>query len=82
MIDSKVQKQPQPKIVIGPKSIDPKSTDPKSSIGKVATMSNAVPSEDRIRVRAYELYQSRGREPGQDEQDWLRAEREILKRER
>jgi hypothetical protein len=45
-------------------------------------MSNAVPSEDRIRVRAYELYQSRGREPGQDEQDWLRAEREILKRER
>ena len=76
MIDSKVQKQPQPKIVI-----DPKSTDPKSSIGKVATMSNAVPSKDRIRVRAYELYQSRGREPGQDEQDWLRAEQEFLKRQ-
>jgi len=24
----------------------------------------------------YELYGSRGREPGQDEQDWLRAEQE------
>jgi hypothetical protein len=77
MIDSKVQKQPQPKIVA-----DPKSSGPKSSSGKVATMSDTVPSQDRIRVRAYELYQSRGREPGQDEQDWLRAEREILKRER
>ena len=26
----------------------------------------------------YELYESRGREPDQDEQDWLRAEQEIL----
>ena len=24
----------------------------------------------------YELYDSRGREPGQDEQDWLRAEQD------
>jgi hypothetical protein len=30
-----------------------------------------------IRARAYDLYESRGREPGQDEQDWLRAEQEI-----
>jgi hypothetical protein len=77
MIDSKAQKQPQPKIVVGPKS-----SGPKSSTGNVAMMPDTVPSQDRIRVRAYELYQSRGREPGQDEQDWLRAEREILKRER
>jgi hypothetical protein len=35
-----------------------------------------------IRERAYQLYESRGREPGQDEQDWLRAEKEILKNER
>jgi len=82
MIDSKGQKEPQPKIVVDPKSTDPKSSGPKRSTGKVATMSGTVPSQDRIRVRAYELYQSRGREPGQDEQDWLRAEREILKRER
>jgi hypothetical protein len=77
MIDSKAQKQPTPKIVVGPKS-----SGPKSSTGNVAMMPDTVPSQNRIRVRAYELYQSRGREPGQDEQDWLRAEREILKRER
>jgi hypothetical protein len=26
----------------------------------------------------YELYESCGREPDQDEQDWVRAEQEIL----
>ena len=72
MSSLKTQKQPQPKIVVGPKS----------SPGKVARMPDIVPSQDRIRERAYELYEGRGREPGQDEQDWLRAEREILNRER
>jgi len=72
MIDRKVHQQPQARIVVGPKS----------SPGKVAMMPNTVPSQDRIRERAYELYESRGREAGQDEQDWLRAEQEILKRER
>lgn len=42
---------------------------------------NSVPSQDRIRERAYELYENRGCEPGQDEQDWLCAERELLKQE-
>ena len=41
-------------------------------------MPSAVPNQDLIRARAYELYERRGREPGQDEQDWLRAEQEIL----
>jgi hypothetical protein len=45
-------------------------------------MADTVPSQDKIRVRAYELYERRGREAGQDEQDWLRAEQEILKAER
>ena len=72
MIDPKAHKQPKPKTVVGPKS----------STGNVALMPESVPSQEKIRARAYELYQGRGREPGQDEQDWLRAEREILKRER
>jgi len=67
MIDTKANKQPQSKIVVGPKS----------SPGKAAMMPDTVPSQDRIRGRAYELYESRGREPGQDEQDWLRAEQEL-----
>jgi hypothetical protein len=71
MIDPKVNKQPQPK--------KKSAVGPKSSPGKVAMMPNPVPSHEMIRARAYELYEKRGREPGQDEQDWLRAEQEILK---
>jgi hypothetical protein len=69
MIDSKTQKQPKPKIVAAPKS----------SPGKVAMMPDTVPSQDTIRERAYALYESRGREAGQNEQDWFRAEQEILR---
>jgi len=72
MIDRKVHQQPKPNTVVGPKS----------SAGKVAMMPDTVPSQDRIRVRAYELYVNRGREPGRDEQDWFCAEQEILKRKR
>jgi DUF2934 family protein len=43
---------------------------------------DTVRSQELIRARAYELYESRGREPGQDEQDWLRAEQEILNHRR
>jgi hypothetical protein len=67
MIDTQVNKQSQPQSVAGPKT----STD---------SMPAVTPSQDRIRERAYELYESRGREPGQHEQDWLRAEQESLKR--
>jgi hypothetical protein len=36
--------------------------------------------EDRIRVRAYELYQARGGENGHDLEDWLRAEEEVTEK--
>ena len=68
LISPKIQTQPQPKIV-----------GPKSSPSNVAMMPDTVPTQDRIRERAYELYEGRGREPGQDEQDWVHAEQEILK---
>ncbi|MFZ0288078.1 MAG: DUF2934 domain-containing protein [Candidatus Sulfotelmatobacter sp.] len=71
MIDSNSQKQPKANIVVAPKSSPAK-----------AMMLNTVPSQDRIRERAYELYESRGRESGHDERDWLCAEQEILKRQR
>jgi len=71
MNDPKTPKQPKAKTVVGTRS----------STGKVAIV-DTVPSQDRIRVRAYELYQNRGREPGRDEQDWLNAEEEILNRKR
>jgi hypothetical protein len=69
MISPKTQKQPQPNDAVASKA----------SPAKVMMMPNA-PSHDAIRERAYELYESRGRESGQDEQDWLRAEQEIVER--
>ena len=34
--------------------------------------------EERIRLRAYELFEARGREHGRDLDDWLQAEAEII----
>jgi hypothetical protein len=42
-----------------------------------------IPSADvaeAIRVRAYELWEKRGRQHGGDAEDWLEAEAEILAR--
>jgi hypothetical protein len=36
------------------------------------------PLHDEISRRAFELYCERGRTDGQDLEDWLQAEREIL----
>jgi hypothetical protein len=37
--------------------------------------------EDQIRLRAYELYEERGREDGHELEDWLRAEEEITQKQ-
>lgn len=37
--------------------------------------------EAKIRQRAYELYLERGNTPGHENEDWLKAEREILARQ-
>ena len=34
--------------------------------------------QTRIRVRAYHLYETRGRAEGLDREDWLNAEREVF----
>ena len=47
---------------------------------KAPTPITAVPQkniEERIRRRAYELYEERGREEGHALDDWLQAEAEI-----
>jgi len=38
-----------------------------------------LPLEERIRLRAYELYVERGNESGSEMEDWLQAEEEILR---
>ncbi len=50
----------------------------KRSRAKVSMTPDAGPSLISIRERAFELYESRGGEHGQDKQDWLRAEREAF----
>ena len=37
--------------------------------------------EAQIRQRAFEIYQERGCTPGQENEDWLQAEREVLARQ-
>jgi hypothetical protein len=68
MIDSPAQRQPNPNSVMAAKS----------SPGKVAIMPESARTQD-IRERAYELYESRGCQPGKEEQDWFRAEQELHK---
>ena len=36
--------------------------------------------EDRIRQRAYELYEQEGRQEGRDQEYWFRAEAEVRSR--
>ena len=38
----------------------------------------ALPVEERIRLRAHEIYLQRGGEDGSELDDWLEAEQEIL----
>lgn len=44
-----------------------------------ATRKEGTPplSEDRIRIRAYELFEKRSGAPGDAESDWYRAEAEL-----
>jgi hypothetical protein len=37
------------------------------------------PTHDQIRRRAYQIFLERGARPGQELDDWLRAERELQK---
>jgi hypothetical protein len=63
-----VTETPQPQIVNATKSVLPDMT------GFVATQ---IDLEAQIRQRAFQLYEERGRKPGHQDEDWLRAEQEV-----
>jgi hypothetical protein len=44
------------------------------------TARSARQERRQIRLRAYELYEARGREDGHELEDWLRAEEEITQK--
>ena len=50
---------------------------PKKLPASVTSEPQDIDLEDQIRLRAYELYEERGREDGHDEEDWFRAKEEI-----
>jgi len=54
-----------------------------SPVRKSATSSSPTPIdlEAQIRQRAYELYEERGCTPGNENDDWFQAEREVLARQ-
>jgi Protein of unknown function (DUF2934) len=44
-------------------------------------LAKALPLEERIRSRAFELYVDRGNQSGSETDDWLQAEEEIVSAE-
>jgi hypothetical protein len=56
----------------------------KFEVHKSEPRRNVVPInvEDEIRRRAYELFLQRGQGPGNEADDWLAAEREVMQRYR
>jgi hypothetical protein len=56
---------------------------PRTPTAQRATKQTAAFTADlreKIRRRAYELYEQRGREDGRDLDDWLQAESEVTKK--
>lgn len=68
MFDPKAFKRSKLKTIASPKSTPPKLT--------VITV--PTPSHDQIKERAYQLYEKRGSQDGQAQQDWFMAEQQIL----
>ena len=48
------------------------------SAGPPKMSANSVQAQDRIALRAYELYEQRGRQEGRALEDWVEAERQLV----
>jgi hypothetical protein len=46
-------------------------------VKRVAAAAAQLPLEERVQMRAYELYVLRGNESGSEMDDWLQAEDEV-----
>jgi Protein of unknown function (DUF2934) len=51
---------------------------PTMSAGTSKMSSNDAQAQDRIALRAYELYEQRGRQEGRALEDWVNAERQLV----
>ena len=50
---------------------------PTMSAGTPKMSPNDAQAQDRIALRAYELYEQRGRQEGRALEDWVNAERQL-----
>ncbi len=53
------------------------ATNAKQSADSGQSQRIELATKHAIALRAYELFEERGREPGRDVDDWLRAEHEL-----
>jgi hypothetical protein len=51
----------------------------KSPLGNEPQTAEGHPAREEIELRAHQIYVERGGAQGQDVEDWLQAERELLK---
>jgi len=52
----------------------------KKTAAKRAATTKLEPFLEEIKQRAYEIYVSKGSEPGNDQNNWLQAEKEIKRK--
>ncbi len=52
----------------------------KAAAPELRATHDRMATHDMIRERAFHIYEVRGRAPGHDVQDWLRAEHQVLAR--
>ncbi|MGA3082353.1 MAG: DUF2934 domain-containing protein [Terracidiphilus sp.] len=80
MTDSKAKTQPKRSNGNGTKANGSKANGAKHTPAKGTTIPAVMAAEEAIRERAFYLFVSRGMQHGMHEQDWRRAEQEILGR--
>jgi DUF2934 family protein len=56
----------------------PKTKTASSPAVKKSKKTKALPTYDEICLRAYHIFLERGGIPGNEQEDWLRAERELM----
>jgi hypothetical protein len=58
----------------------PKTTDKTTPPAKKPRSAERQPAQEEIAQRAYQIYLERGSVPGNELEDWTRAERELLEK--
>jgi hypothetical protein len=77
-LQTETKATPEASFTPEPRKLEVVKTEPRKNV--VPINRTPVNLDEEIRRRAYELYQQRGGAPGGEAEDWLNAEREVLKR--